>query len=132
MESSLFKYLVSGGTAAAVQYIILIGLVEIFDTNPFLATFIGLTIATFVNYPLQYYWTFTNFVPHKIAFPKYIFVTSITYSVNLLCFWVLEGGLGVYYILAQMIATGIALIINFVVNSRYTFSHPTQKIAEQV
>lgn len=131
MESALFKYLISGGLAAAVHYAILIGLVNIYAVNPFIATFIGLTIATFINYPLQYYWTFKNFVPHYIAFPKYIMVTSIAYSVNLFCFWVLHELIGIHYIIAQMIATGIALAINFVVNSRFTFSHPAPKTVEQ-
>lgn len=124
-QSPVFKYLISGGTAAAVQYVILIGLVEIYNVDPFIATFIGLTVATFVNYPLQYYWTFSNYVPHTSAFPKYILVTSIAYSVNLFCFWLLEEILGVNYIISQMIATCVALVINFIVNSRYTFSDPT-------
>lgn len=131
LESSLFKYLISGGTAAIIHYAILIGLVEIYRVNPFLATFIGLTVATVVNYPLQYYWTFTALTPHSVAFPKYVLVTSIAYGVNLLTFWILEEAIGINYIIAQMIATGVALVINFVVNSRYTFAHPTQKTAEQ-
>lgn len=131
MESALFKYLISGGAAATVQYATLISLVEVFKAEPFIASFIALTVATFVNYPLQYYWTFTNFVPHRLAFPKYILVTSIAFSINLFCFWVLQELVGIHYIIAQIIATSIALAINFVVNQRYTFSHPIPKAIEQ-
>lgn len=129
-QSPIFKYLISGGTAATVQYTILIGLVEVFNVNPFIATFIGLTVATFVNYPLQYYWTFINYVPHCIAFPKYVLVTSVAYTVNLFSFWFLEHVVGTHYIIAQIVATSIALAINFIVNSRYTFCDSPQKIAE--
>ena len=52
---------------------------------------------------------------------RYTLVTLAMLLVNLLIFWFLNEQLGIYYFIAQIVATGIVVILNFTINRRWTF-----------
>jgi putative flippase GtrA len=116
------RYLVSGSLATLTHFGVLILLVEIWGTRPTLASAIGFTVSIFVNYTLQYHWTFRSAVAHRVAFARYLVVTVTMLGVNTGIFWCLNELLGVLYILSQVVATGIVFLFNFTINHHYTFS----------
>ena len=117
----LFRYLVSGGTAALLHFIVLISLVELADVDATVASMTGFCVATLLNYKLQFHWTFELSGPHGRIFTRYVLITFTMLGVNTIIFWVLYAELNVLYIGAQVIATGVVTILNFVINKRYTF-----------
>jgi len=121
----LFRYLISGAIAATVHFGLLISLVEFLAINPTLASTIGFIAAILVNYNLQYHWTFTsdNKRLHQVVFTRYFLVTLLTLSINTLLFWTMNETMGYQYLFSQVFATGTVLIINFIVNSKYTFNY---------
>ena len=121
-EHTAFRYLIGGGTGALVHFLLLIGLIEAFATPPVIATSIGFIIGSLVNYTLQYHWTFAADGPHHVMLGRYALVTTITMLINDALFWVFTEQLGVHYLLAQGIATGAMLIVNYVVNKNFTFA----------
>jgi len=123
--SMIFRYLISGAIAATVHFGLLILLVEFLAINPTLASTIGFITAILVNYNLQYHWTFTsdNKGLHQVVFTRYFLVTLLTLSINTLLFWTMNEIMGYQYLFSQVFATGTVLIINFIVNSKYTFIH---------
>lgn len=116
------KYVVSGGLAAIAHFAILIGLVELFGVSPTVASAIGFFVAIFVNYSFQYHWTFKSSISHSTAFGRYLSVTLAMLGVNTAIFWTLNERIGVPYIASQVVATGIVLIFNFLINHFYTFA----------
>ena len=116
-----FRYLVSGGTAALVHFAILTALVEWFSTQPLVATSIGFVIGSLVNYMLQYHWTFEADGQHHIILSRYTAVTIMTMSINSALFWTFTEQFQLYYLLAQLIATCMMVVVNFVINKHYTF-----------
>lgn len=117
------RYLVSGSAAALVHFGFLIFLVEMFLFNPTLASALGFIAAVFVNYSLQYHWTFEiqgNGL-HKVYFTRYLLVTLMTLILNTSIFWSLNEVAGLQYIFSQILATGIVLVVNFMINQNYTF-----------
>jgi putative flippase GtrA len=117
----LFRYLVAGGTAALVHFAVLIMLVELADVDATIASMIGFCLAVIVNYTLQYHWTFEMSEPHGRILTKYIVITFTMLGVNTIIFWVLYEQVGVLYLVAQFIATGVVTVLNFLINKHYTF-----------
>jgi len=121
MLGVIARYVASGGLAALVHFSILIASVELWGARPTLASAIGFFAAIFVNYSFQYHWTFKSRVAHSTAFKRYVFVTLLMLGVNTVIFWSFNEGIGVPYIASQVLATGIVLVFNFLINRFYTF-----------
>jgi len=122
-QTHLFaRYIVSGGIAAIVHFGLLVLFVECIMLTPTLASSLGFIAAIFVNYSLQYYWTFSVSGSHRIFFIRYLSVTLLTLGINTFLFWILNVLMGVHYVISQIAATGVVVIVNFGINQRYTFS----------
>lgn len=120
------RYLMSGGIAAIVHFAILIFLVELVSVNATLASSIGFCAAVIVNYTLQYHWTFKVNETHRTVFARYAGVTATTLVINTALFWTLHERLVLPYLMAQVIVTGVVVLINFTINQRYTFAKSSQ------
>ena len=107
--------------AAIAHFTVLWILVEWFDTYPTYASAFGFCVAIAVNYSLQYYWTFRVKGPHRVLFSRYLTVTLAMLGVNTLIFWLLNESVGFPYFIAQVVATGCVMFLNFTINRRYTF-----------
>ena len=120
----VFRYLVSGTIAAIVHFGLLIVLIEFLTINPTLASALGFTAAVFINYSLQFHWTFAieSKGMHQVIFTRYLLVTLFTLSLNTVLFWTMNEFVGFQYLYSQIFVTGIVLIVNFLVNNKYTFN----------
>lgn len=127
----LFRYLVSGGTAALLHFIVLISLVELADVDATVASMTGFCVATLLNYTLQYHWTFELSEPHNRIFTRYVLITFTMLGVNTIIFWILYAKLSVLYVVAQVIATGVVTILNFLINKHYTFVSISNDISHE-
>lgn len=117
----LIRYLISGGTAALCHFSVLILLVEFTTVNATLATMIGFCLAVLVNYTMQFHWTFELSGPHSRILTRYVITTFAMLGVNTIIFWMLNAKLDIMYVLAQVIATGVVTIMNFLINKHFIF-----------
>lgn len=124
----LFRYLLSGGVAAAAHLLTLTALVELFAIAPVTASGIGFCIAVIFNYSLQYHWTFGARDAHAVVFSRYLGVTLAMLGVNTALFWVFQVRLGLPYLLAQIPATGIVVVLNFNINRSFTFKFDERRL----
>jgi putative flippase GtrA len=115
------RYFVSGSLALATHLIVLMTLVELLAMSASLATSIGFFIGLSVNYIIQRRWVFHVDGAHRVLFVRYVGITLATFGVNILLFRIAYEGLGLWYPLAQVLATGIIFVANFVINLHYTF-----------
>lgn len=122
---SVFRYLVSGGTGAIVHFTVLTILVELVELNPTVATSIGFVLGSIVNYTLQYHWTFDADGPHHVMFTRYAAVTATTLSINAALFWTFTNIFGIHYLIAQVMSTGMMVVVNYLINRYYTFVSKT-------
>jgi putative flippase GtrA len=75
-----------------------------------------------VNYALQHRFVFNpDGRSHLLFFSRYVVVTLLTMALNVGLFWLLTSGLGMYYVLSQIITIGLIVPLNFVINRSYTF-----------
>lgn len=146
--STFIRYAISGGLATAVHFCLLILLIEYQLTTPLQASMIGAACGFLVNYHIQFHWTFKVNGPHKWYFIRYLIVSASMFGLNAGIFWLattpelfiyLQGipfpkqpylaqPQNIAYWYAQVIATGIVFLCNFLINRYYTFKPSKQKL----
>ena len=120
MFSRFIRFALVGGVATGIQYVILIALVHGRDMSPAVASTIGYVASAGVNYFLNYRFTFRSNRSHGPALLKFALLASVGLLINAGLMKLLVG-LGWYYVLAQVCATGVVLLWNFFGNSVWTF-----------
>lgn len=115
------KYVVSGLLALSGHLLVLTLLVEGWAMNVTLATSLGFCVGLLVNYIIQHQWVFRVDGAHRTLFTRFVSVTLLTFALNILLFRLAYERFGLSYLLAQVTATGVIFIANFVINVRYTF-----------
>ncbi len=116
------KYFLSGCLALAVHLAVLALLVELFATPAVIATAAGFAVGLVVNYAIQHAWVFGVAGAHERYFVRYVLITIVTFVLNIGLFWVGHHVIGLWYPVAQIVATGIVFILNFGINKLYTFN----------
>ena len=111
----------TGAIATGIQYTILILLREVLGISPVYASAFGYAIAAVCNYLMKYHWVFASDEHHRVAGSKYALVSLSGLTLNTLLMYLGTQVLGLYYLLAQVIATGIVLVWNFTLNGIWTF-----------
>lgn len=119
--SRFLRFALVGAVATAIQYAMLIALVQARLTGPTLASCIGFVISAGANYSLNYRFTFRSRNSHAPAIVKFLLLAGAGLLLNAGLMRLLTV-MGWNYILAQVCATGVVLLWNFLGNSLWTFS----------
>ncbi len=114
------QFAVVGGFATGIQYCVLFVLVHFAQLDPVIASAIGFVVSAFLNYVVNYRYTFASDERHVLAGSKFAALASIGLMLNSLILAQLID-LGLHYLVAQLIATVAVLVWNFVGNSVWTF-----------
>jgi len=117
----LIKYGTAGAVGTALQYAILVGLVEGFGSNAVAASTIGAVAGAVVNYTLNYHYTFRSSRPHADSLLKFAVVSIAGIALNALVLAAGTSILGLHYFGAQLLATAVVFFAAFVVNRAWTF-----------
>ncbi len=84
---------------------------------------IAFIIAATVNFLINKVWTFNEKINNKIflQYLKFLVVSLMALSVNILFLYILTEFVKIYYLVSEVIAIGVSLIINFIGNTIWTF-----------
>ena len=115
------RFATVGGIATLIQYLILIALVQGVNMHAVWASSIGFVVSAICNYLLNYRFTFRSNARHRQAMVKFFLVAGVGLVLNGLIMLVATEYLHVYYLLAQILATGLVLLWNFTGNRLWTF-----------
>ncbi len=116
----IVKFLIVGGSATALQYGLLIVFVQFAGLSPVVATSIAYAISSVYNYLLNYYATFKSDASHRTAATKFSAVAGSGLLINAGIIAALTK-LGAHYLVAQVVATLVILVWNFVVHKYWTY-----------
>jgi putative flippase GtrA len=108
------------GTAA--HYAVLVALVEWMKVAPTVSTGLGFAVGAIVNYCLNYRVTFASNLRHAHTAPRFFAIAAVGGVLNVFLMHVGTVMLSLHYIVSQVLATGIVLILNFIANSVWTFA----------
>ena len=116
----LWRFLAVGATATAIQYAVLASLVELARAPETPASIIAYMIGSVTTYTLNRLYTFDI----KVPFFKGLAKSLPLYGIGLLLNTAIFKGLllfGVFYMFAQVVATGIVTIYNYTVSRFVVF-----------
>jgi putative flippase GtrA len=110
-----------GAFGTACHYLVLLGLVQVASLEPTIATALGYSVGAVVNYVLNRRVTFTSDRAHRVAVPRYMVLLLLGFFVNTLTMAMMTELAHVHYFLSQIVATGIVLMMNFLLSRIWVF-----------
>ena len=110
-----------GLTGTLVHYVLMLGLVELAAWHPVNATTLGFLAGALVNYYLNYHFTFESTKHHLDAGPKFFFVAFLTGLFNGALVYLGVTIFQLNYIFVQLGATLVVFVVNFGLNSLWSF-----------
>jgi len=118
----ILRFGVVGCTAALVNMLVVILLVETIDLAPLLANIFAFLIAFNVSYFGHAYWTFANIhAYHKKSIPKFFLVASTSFILNEGLFFIFLSIFKFYYILALLCVLIIVPLFTFIMSKFWAF-----------
>ena len=126
------KFVFIGGAATLLQFFLLGLFVEIFDLGPVIASAVSYSVSAIFNYLANYYLTFASTTTHKQTLPKFIVTVTLGLALSTSLFvmflYILESHLLVgtklletAYLIAQLFATLITLVVNFLMHKFWIY-----------
>ncbi|WP_267893060.1 GtrA family protein [Microbulbifer pacificus] len=116
------RFAAVGGVATGLQYLLLAALVELAALNAVVSSALAFCLSAIANYLLNFYFTFGGGAHHGQALPKFAVVASCGLASNTVCFSVMLYFLP--YLLAQVVATLITLVGNFLLHQFWIYREP--------
>jgi putative flippase GtrA len=110
-----------GVVAAVVHYGLLVGLVELAGWAAVPATLVGYVGGGVVSYALNRRHTYRSERPHAEAGWRFAMVAVVGFGLTWACMAVLNGRLGLQYLLAQIVTTGVVMAWSFLAHRFWTF-----------
>lgn len=117
----IFKFIIVGGTATVIDFVVLFILKEFIGLNEIVANTISFTVSVIYNYIASVKWVFD--VDQDKSKSKQ-FITFIIFSIvglliNNLILWICIDKLSIYYLIGKAIATGIVMVFNFITRKMF-------------
>ena len=131
----LVKYGIVGALGASIHFFSMVLCVEVFGISSLISSIIGFSLSLVISFILNYKWTFRNGVnPHNENdnrnkyFIKYLLVSISGLLVNLITIYLINNVFLVWYVYAQMVASFIVPIHNYILNKYWTFSKKQKEL----
>jgi len=122
---ALPRFLLAGGFATLLHWLIMMLLVRA-GLNALVATAVGASAGLLANYIGQHRFAFCSPLPHRVTFPRYLAGAGMGWTLNLLSFALLKMA-GANLALAQITATGVVALANYLFAERFVFhEEPTR------
>lgn len=111
-----------GGLSTLLQFMLLIIMVELHLLPELIASPVTYLLSSIFNYFANYHLTFNSQKSHAETLPKFIAAVALGLTSNTLLFalflWLLDN-----YLVAQFLATGITVFLNFMVHKLWIYKH---------
>lgn len=115
------SYSAAGAVATSVHYAALICFVELFGRPAWQGAVFGALLGAVVGYSLNHQVTFRSSQLHRVALPRFAAVALTGIVLQGLVVGVATGLFTLHYLVAQLVATAIALFATFLMNRQWTF-----------
>lgn len=123
ITNEFIKFAFVGLIGTFINLVILYSFTEFLKIYYLLSAVFAFVAAATSNFILNKIWTFKEEIKHKFLgkYLKFFLVSVIALLVNLLFLYLFTEFFKIYYMVSQVLAIGIALIINFLGNKIWTF-----------
>lgn len=114
----------TGLVAAVAHYGLLVSLVEGYRLDPVPATLAGYLVGGLVSYLLNRRLTYASERPHREAGWRFAVVAAVGFGLTWAAMALFTRRLGVPYLPAQIVTTGLVLLWSFAAHKLWTFREP--------
>ncbi|MDO8460454.1 MAG: GtrA family protein [Nanoarchaeota archaeon] len=123
VTEEFIKFVAVGVVNTVINLFVLYILTEFFSVWYILSSLLAFLLAVTNSFIMNTIWTFKSNIKHKTAirYTKFFIVSIITALFNLLFLYVFTEFVGLWYMLSQLIAIALTLMINFVGNKFWTY-----------
>jgi putative flippase GtrA len=118
--AQLTRFALAGGAGTAAHYLVLLALVSLAGVPPGRAAFAGAVVGACVVYLLNRRYTFASQRSHAATLPRFALMAIVGAVLNGVLVGLLSAA-GMYFLLAQLLATAAILVINFIVSKLWIF-----------
>ena len=115
------SFLGAGAIATTCHYAVLVALVEVANVVPVSASALGALTGAAISYYLNRNFTFHSKADHRKTAPKFFAVALLAIVINTALMVVFTIWLLIPYFLAQVLTTGLLIIITFGLNKLWSF-----------
>jgi putative flippase GtrA len=122
LKNQFLRFALVGSAATITTYAILIIGVEGLHINAVAASVTGYLLGIGVNYFLNYRYTFGSDQHHHVVIPKFLAVMMVGMFINAAVMYTGTNWLGFHYMLAQLAAVVIVLMLSFTANRFWAFA----------
>ena len=126
MIARLLRYAVSGGASALTHFGAGLALAEGLHVRPVVASTAGFLASVVVSYVLQHFWVFRSTAGHAVAGSRFLTVTTAAFLLNTSVLWCGTEVLSLPFPLVQAVALVAIPVLNYSLNSRWTFRVPSR------
>ena len=123
-RQEFIRYLISGSTAALVNFSFLYFFTDILGVWYLFSSAMSFVIAFFVSFYLQKFWTFRDGSKDVLGrqMVLYLLIALFNLCLNALLMYVLVDLFGVWYMLAQFFVTGTIALWSFLIYKLFIFN----------
>lgn len=119
LPQHLLRFALAGGTATALQFLLLVLLIEWVHCPKVAASASAYLLAALANYLLNYHLTFQSQLKHGFTLFRFAVVVALGVTINTSVF---SAALPFApYIVAQVLATLAAFVSNFLLHKHFTY-----------
>ncbi|OGF51578.1 hypothetical protein A3G06_00250 [Candidatus Nomurabacteria bacterium RIFCSPLOWO2_12_FULL_46_14] len=122
--SEFFQFALVGILGTFVNLAFLYLLTEYAGIYYLISASLSFIISLTFNFILNKLWTFREMLKDKlmIKYGRFFAVALAAFGVNIFCLYVFTEFFDIYYVISQTLAIGVAFIINFIGNKKWTFT----------
>lgn len=131
MLSQFLRYVLVGGLATAIHYVVLYALHKKLGWNGVLSTTIGLLLSAAFNFIANYHFTFQSKTRMLSAMLRFVVVITLGLLINASIFWLLVTRLSWFYLWGQAIATAAVLVWNFLFSRSFIYTSGCTHLRQQ-
>ena len=113
-----------GFISAIGHYGLLVSLVQGFGVEPVRASVAGALLGAWINYAMNYRYTFRSHTRHRESVAKFAVVAAVGLLLNTCFMWLGVHVLAAHYLLSQVLTTVLVLFWSFGANRYWTFRVP--------
>ena len=118
---SLPIYVGAGGIATASHYVVTIAAVEAFSVVPIVASVMGFAMGSAIKYWLNYSVAFRSRARHTHAMARFTVALAAMLALNTALFGLFQQGLGMHYLLAQLVTTILLIPPGYLIHRQWVF-----------
>ena len=120
----IVRYIISGGCSAFTSIGFLFVFVHFFGIHYLVASIIAFVLGFSVSFTMQKFWTFNNRETSRthIQLAQYLAITLGNLALNTLLVYIGVAILGLWYLLAQIIASILIALYSYFVYQKFVFT----------